>query len=124
MKRAVFEIKQSPTGSYYFTFKDCDGKAHVISCSFPDRAELEKCLAAVRDAAAVAEVLEYDSNRARLPCFLIQTKADGVAFSMIGFLGEIIFSSVLYGDEKSCTQAIGIFKALSKKAAVIDLTEE
>jgi hypothetical protein len=51
MKRAAFEIKQSATGNYYFTFKSLPEQANIISCSFPDRAELEKCLARVREAA-------------------------------------------------------------------------
>ncbi len=124
MMRAVFEIKQNPAGNYYFTFKDHYGNKHVISCNFPDRAELEKCIAKVRDAAIIADVCYIGSPEGSPPYFLVKSGADGIIFSLIGFKKEIIFSSVLYSDTELCNEAISILKASSHKACIVDLTIE
>ena len=124
MKRAVFEIKQNSVGNYYFIFKDPDRRTHAISCNFPDRAELEICLARVRDAAVVADVWESSRSAGAPPFFRIQPGADGVMFSLIGFQEEIIFSSVPYADKTLCREAISNLKAFSQRAGVVDLTVE
>jgi len=124
MKRATFEVKQSPAGGYYFTLRDPEDRTQVISCGFPDRAELEKGLAGVRDAAVVAEVRAAPAQADSLPCFVIRPCAGGVLFSLIGFRGELLFTSVPQADEARCRDAIGMLKALSQRAHVLDLTEE
>lgn len=123
MKRAVFEIKQNSAANYYFTFKNSDDVTLIISCSFPDRAELEKCLSGVRDAAPLAEVSIYPDSSGNPPFFEIQSKKDGCMFSLVGFQGEILFTSVFYSEEKLCRESIHTFKTFSQKAAIVDLTE-
>ena len=122
MKRAVFEVKQNPLGNYYFAFKDPYGQTSVISCNFPDRAELESCLAKVRDTAAVADVCRDATNAVSTPFFLVGDDGCGVKFSLIGFYNEIIFSSIPYLDWAACSNAIHMLKANSQRAQVIDLT--
>lgn len=124
MRRAAFEIKQNPTGNYYFTFKSSDERTHVISGIFPDRAELEWCLSRVRGVAAIADICIDTDPCKRPPYFWIQPKEDGILFSLIGFKGEIIFSSIPYSDETLCREAIDMLKASSQKAAIVDLTVE
>lgn len=122
MKRATFEIKQSPTGNYYFTFKGLNGDTQTISRSFPNRIELEKCLSGVREAAPLADVIEDFDQYGKLPVFQIQRQADGFVFSLLGFKREIVFSSISYLDVKQCEQAIGILKDEASNAAILDLT--
>lgn len=124
IERAIFEIKQSATGNYYFTFKSSDGTVHIISCSFYDRAALEKCLSGVREAAPLADICACADSSGSPPFFWIQPKEDGTIFSLIGFNREVIFSSLSYPDEMQCRQAIITFKASSQKAATVDLTVE
>lgn len=124
MKRAAFEIKQSATGNYYFTFKSPPEHANIISCSFPDRAELERCLARVREAAPLADICSDKCQYAGPPYFWIQPKEDGVIFSLVGFKGEIIFSSVPYPDEMHCNKAINLLKSCAQRAGTVDLTVE
>ncbi|MEA5137329.1 MAG: hypothetical protein VB035_14460 [Candidatus Fimivivens sp.] len=124
MKRAAFEIKQSATGNYYFTFKNPPEQANIISCSFPDRAELEKCLARVREAAPLADICIGKCPYGGPPYFWIQPKEDGVRFSLVGFKGEIIFSSVPYPDELHCNKAINLLKSCAQRAGTVDLTVE
>ncbi|MEA5060369.1 MAG: DUF1508 domain-containing protein [Candidatus Pelethousia sp.] len=122
MGRAVFEIKQTPTDSYYFTFRGVDGDTQVISHSFPDRAELEKCLSCVRDVAPLADVCANLGAYWEQPFFCVQAQEDGLIFSLIGFNGEIIFRSVSYPDAMRCREAIAKLKAFARKAAIVDLT--
>lgn len=124
MKRAAFEIKQSATGAYYFTFKSPPEQANIVSCSFPDRAELEKCLARVREAAPLAVTFSGNGPYGGPPYFWIQPREDGVIFSLVGFKGEIIFSSVPYPDEMHCNEAINLLKFCAQKAGTVDLTVE
>lgn len=121
MKRAVFEIKQSPMGYYYFTFRDNEEETQVVSCSFSNRAELEKCLSEVREAAPFADICTGTSPCGRPPFFWIQQEG-GIVFSLVGFKKEIIFSSVSYPYESQCRTAIDKLKASSRRAAIIDLT--
>ncbi|WP_304509455.1 hypothetical protein [Anaerotignum sp.] len=120
--RSVFEIKQNPSGSYYFTFRSTDEKAHIISCSFPHRAQLEACIAKVRETAPVADIRIVSSEKT--PYFFIQLIEEGISFSLIGFSGERIFSSVFYSDKLLCKEAIYALKASAERAAIIDLTYE
>lgn len=122
MKRAVFEIKQSPSGSYYFTLKSPDEFVRVISCNYPDRAGLEKCLANIRDTVAIADDCNHDSRI--YPCFEMKRGADDVTFSLIGFDGEILFTSEPYPDLAHCRQAIGVIKASAQRAGILDLTDD
>ncbi len=122
MKRAVFEIKQNPSGSYYFILKSSDEFVRVISCNYPDRAGLEKCLASIRDTAAFAADCNCDTPI--YPCFKMKRGRDGVAFSLIGFDGEILFTSEPYPDRTQCGQAIGSIKASAQRAGILDLTED
>jgi len=124
VKRAVFEIKQNPAGSYYFTFVDPYGKTLVISCNFPDRAELEICIARVRDSAIVANVYNIGEPGGSPPYFLLCSGADGIIFSLIGFKDDIIFSSVPYPNGILCLEAISVLKESSQKACINDLTVE
>lgn len=122
MKRAVFEVKQNPLGNYYFAFKDSNGQTSVISCNFSDRAELESCLAKVRDTAAVADVCHATTSATTAPFFLVDDGEWGVKFSLIGFYGEIIFSSIPYSEWEECSKAIQMLKANTQRAQIIDLT--
>ncbi len=122
MKRAVFEIKQTPTGNYYFIFKDLDGEKQVVSSSFQNRAELEICLSKVRSAAPLSDIRIELDDKIRYPYFLIQKQREGFIFSLIGFVGEYVFSSVVYKDETSCRQALEVIKSNVVHAAVLDLT--
>lgn len=124
MKRAVFEIKQSPTEYYYFTFRSDDQKVRVISGNFQDRAELEKCLSKVRSAAPLAETYTCMNPEGKPPFFWMRAQENGVVFSLIGFKGEIIFSSISYPNELACLEAIKTLKQLSQKAVIQDLTIE
>ncbi|WP_037372553.1 YegP family protein [Anaerovorax odorimutans] len=121
-KRAVFEIKQNSIGNYYFTFNDSQCKTTVISRSFSNRAELETCLAHIRDAAMVADVCDCGKQRSIPPYFLMQSDEEGITFSLIGFHGEIIFSSVPYLSEMQCKEAISTLKVSSQRAGIVDLT--
>lgn len=109
-------------GDYYFAFRDPEGGTLVISHSFPDRAELEKCLAGVRDTAMIAEVCGQHDPCPPPPLFKLEKRTDGVTFSLIGYSGEVIFSSVPYTDETLCGEAISVLKSLSRGASVSDLT--
>lgn len=120
--RPAFEIKQSPTGSYYFTFKNAEGTTHIISCSFPDRAQLEACLANVRGTVPFAPICT-DSCGAS-PYFIIQQKEQGIFFSLIGFNMESIFCSIFSSDAKRCKEAIHALKVSVQKAIIVDLTYE
>ncbi len=122
MRRAVFEIKQTPTGNYYFIFRDPDGEKQVVSCSFLSRAELEICLSKVRSTAPLSDVRIEPDEKGRYPYFLIQSQGEGLIFSLIGFMGEYVFSSITYADEASCRKALEIIKANASHAAVLDLT--
>lgn len=120
--RSAFEIKQSPTGSYYFTFKSGDGRIQVISCSFPNRARLEGCIAKVREIAPFADICT--NLHGKPPNFFIQFKEGGFVFSLIGFHMENIFSSIFYPNEEKCKEAIHSLKASAERAVIIDLTYE
>lgn len=122
MERAVFEIKQNPVGYYYFTFKDLGGETQVISCNFQNRSILEKCIAKIRDAAPLSDIHSNTDLFEKPPFFMIDTRHDGVIFSLVGFSKEIIFSSVSYPNEYFCKEAIKAFKLTANNAAVIDLT--
>ncbi len=122
MKRAVFEIKQTPTGSYYFTFRGTDGERRVVSSTFLDRAELEKCLSHVRETAPLSEVNEESFQVGKRPFFWVQSKGEEVMFSLIGFRGEIVFSSIPYAKRENCLEAIKDIKACAQRAAVVDYT--
>lgn len=124
MKRPIFEIKQSPTGSYYFTFKPMDEATHVISGSFPDRAKLERCLSKTRDAAIVAEICNLDEPLSPPPLFIIRGTQEGFMFSLLGYHNEIIFSSTFYADKEKCWDGIKSIKASAQRAAIVDLTVE
>ena len=121
-KRAFFEIKQNPVGNYYFTFHNPEPNTTVISHSFPSRSELESCLARIRDAAMIADIYDCNMPRGSPPYFAIRTDKEGMAFSLIGFRGEIIFSSVPYLNETQCREAIGVLKTSAQRAGVLDLT--
>lgn len=121
-KRAVFEIKQNTTDNYYFTFNFSNGKATVISRSFFNRAELEKCLAQTRETAIVADVCDLSKQQGLPPYFLMQKDKEGITFSLVGFHGEIIFTSLPYLEELKCREAISALKNSSQRAGIVDLT--
>ncbi len=120
MKRAVYEIKQNAVERYYFIFKDVSGKRLLVSKSFADRSALELCLAQIRESARVAEISESTFCKEKLPCFLIQKNLEGYAFSLLGFKGEVIFSSECFADKSDCVQSLGVFKNLSLDAGIED----
>lgn len=121
-KRAVFEIKQNSIGNYYFTFNDYECNATVISRSFSTRSDLETCLAHIRDTAMIADVVESCMQCGSPPYFFIQNNHEGAIFSLIGFHGDVIFSSVPYVSEVQCKEAIRMLKALAQSAGTVDLT--
>ena len=121
MKRAVFEIKKNAVGRYYFVFKDAAGQTVVVSCSFGGRSALEKCLASVREAAAVAEVFT-DGERVKPPLFKIQECKDGFDFLLVGFEGELVFSSKPYAEKSDCITAVQYLKSQALDAGTVDLT--
>lgn len=121
-KRAVFEIKQNPTGSYYFTFHDSKCIATVISHSFPNRSELESCISNIRVASVIADIYDCLMPRGSPPYFTVKNEEEGTTFSLIGFHGETIFSSVPYLSESQCKEAIRILKTTSQRAGIVDLT--
>lgn len=123
-KRAVFEIKQNSIGNYYFTFHDSECKTTVISHSFSNRSELESCLAHIRDAAMIADICDCYMQRGSPPFFITKNDEEGIRFSLIGFHGEIIFSSVPYLSEAQCREAISILKASAQRAGIVDLTTD
>ncbi|MGI6751984.1 MAG: hypothetical protein ACOX4U_05115 [Anaerovoracaceae bacterium] len=121
-KRAVFEIKQNPTGKYYFTFHDSECITTVISHSFSNRSELESCISNTRDVAMIADIHDSLMPRGSPPYFVVKNNEEGSTFSLIGFHGETIFSSVLYLSETQCKEAIHVLKTFSLKAGIVDLT--
>ncbi len=121
LQRAVFEIKQNAVGRYYFVFKDPDGKGLIVSKSFADRASLESCVAHVRDKAKVARISECTDGQAQPPLFLIQKYMAGYTFTLIGFEGEIIFSSESYLHKEDCIKNIELLKNQSLNAGILDL---
>jgi len=120
MKRAVFEIKQNAVGRYYFVFKDTDGKLLIISKSFPDRSMLEICIAQVREKAKVAGIKENMDDIMQPPLFIINKDISGYAFTLIGFEGEVIFSSESYEQKSECLNSVELLKDLSFDAGIAD----
>lgn len=80
MERAVFEIKQNPVGRYYFIFKGIQGRVIVVSQSFSDRSQLEKCLSNVRSMAKFGEIKENESDKIRFPFFEIDKENEYYVF--------------------------------------------
>lgn len=120
MKRAVFEIKQNPVGRYYFIFRGIEGTVLVVSQSFSDRSQLEKCISNVRSVAQVGEIKENESDKMQFPFFKIEKENEYYVFFLIGFQGEVIFSSDSYQEKEECVKAIKLFKSLSFHAGILD----
>ena len=121
MKRAVFEIKINPVGRYFFVFRDAEGTALVVSKSFGGRSQLEKCLADIRDTAQIAALKESAKNKTVPPLFRIENDRESYTFALIGFEGEVIFSSEGYAQRNDCIAAIELLKKLSFDAGIVDL---
>ena len=119
MKRAVFEIKQNAVGRYYFVFKEDNEQALVVSGSFWGRSELEKRLANVREAAPVACICD-DRKSNMPPLFELHEGKDGLAFSLVGFDGKLIFDSKAYKEKSGCLEAIETLKRESFNAGIVD----
>jgi uncharacterized protein YegP (UPF0339 family) len=119
MKQAVFEIKLNPVGRYYFVFRDVEETGLVVSKSFRSRAQLEKCLSAVRDTAQVAEITE-DANGKLPPYFWIENNEENFVFSLLDFEGEVVFSSESYQQKSECLKAVRLLKDLSFDAGIVD----
>ena len=126
LERAVFEMKRTAVGGYFFVFRDLDGQGIVVSKSFQDRSSLEICVAHVRDNAKVASVVEMmdDSDRSSMlkypPLFLLETGKTGCSFSLIDFDGAVVFSSKRYVQKDECLKSIEKMKNLSLDAGVVD----
>jgi len=119
VKQAVFEIKRNAVGRYYFIFRDANEAALVVSGSFYDRAQLEKCLAQVREAALVADIA-VEGVGENPPLFRIDEGPGGLFFSLFGFAGEVLFSSKAYADWCDCIMAIELLKKLAFDAGIVD----
>ena len=52
----------------------------------------------------------------------MESDKEGITFSLIGFRGEIIFSSVPYLSEVQCKEAIIVLKTSAQRAGIVDLT--
>jgi len=114
----VFEIKKNPVGRYYFIFKDQQDQGLVVSKSFPDRSQLEICIAGIRDTAPIAAVFEIEEKQ--LPQFFIETKNNGYIFFLKGFDGNLILVSDPYQDKSECIKAIECLKNLAFNAGIKD----
>lgn len=119
MDRAVFEIKMNAVGRLYFIFKDSAGSSIVTSKSFASRASLERCIAGIRDTALTAEIC-MSPEKTVPPVFLIHENNSGFSFDLIGYDGEIIFSSMKYGVIADCRAALKLFKNESPDAGLLD----
>lgn len=120
MERVIFEIKCNAVGRLYFVLKDNSGQPLVVSASFGERAELDKCIANVRDTVPVARVIEqYGSMQP--PLFEMQNGPDGFAFLFRDYGGEVIFSSTVFITKNDCIIAIDILKQAVINAGVLDL---
>jgi uncharacterized protein YegP (UPF0339 family) len=121
LKRAIYEIKKNPVGRYYFIFRDTEGTALVVSKSFGFRSQLEKCLADIRDTAQVAAIKESSGDHVSPPLFGIEYHRENYTFFLIGFEGEVIFSSEGYSQKRDCLVAVERLKSLSLDAGIMDL---
>lgn len=119
-KRALFEIKQNAVGRYYFIFKDLSEKGLIVSKSFPDRSRLETCVAQIRATAIVAGVSGDPLNSIPPPLFIIKSGKTGYTFTLIGFEGEIVFSSECFENREDCIKSIEVLKDLSADAGILD----
>ncbi len=122
IKRTIFEIKQNAVGRYYFVFKSLEGKPYIISKSFADRSSLEICIAQIREKAKVAGVTEnYPDGIIQPPLFhIITDKGMGYYFVLIGFEGEVIFSSESFAKMYDCICGIEVLKNQSLDAGIVD----
>lgn len=120
MERAYFEIKMNPVGRFYFVFRDSNGAVFATSKSFGGRAQLEKCVADIRETAPLAAVACSLEVYQSLPLFLVQKSAGGFQFMLIGYDGEIIFSSEQHAGRGECNNAVRILKEMAPEAAILD----
>ena len=123
LERGVFEIKQNPSGGYYFVLKDMGQETAAISGNYFQRGEMEKQIAKIREVAAVADIIYGMSDAITGPAFLITENGEGALFYLYGFDKEIIFSSGMYAEESTCRSIINKIRELSQNAKVVDLTE-
>jgi uncharacterized protein YegP (UPF0339 family) len=119
MNRAVFEIKMNAVDRLYFIFRDSSGASIVTSKSFAGRASLERCIAGIRDTAPMAEI-HRASECTVPPVFLIREGASGFFFDLVGYDGEIVFSSLQYKMAADCQAALRLFKNESPDAGLLD----
>jgi uncharacterized protein YegP (UPF0339 family) len=119
MNRAVFEIKMNAVDRLYFVFRDTSGASIVTSRSFTGRASLERCIAGIRDTAPVAEI-HMASERTVPPVFIIREGASRFSFDLVGYGGDIVFSSSLYKTAADCLMALKSFKNESLDARLLD----
>ena len=119
MEHAVFEIKKNAVGRYYFVFRIGDGHNLIVTKSFSKRAQLEKCITDLREAAAVAEIC--DENCSKLPpSFQVKQTSEGYACTLLGFSGDLIFTGERYKRKEECIRAANMIKEFSGDAGIID----
>lgn len=127
MKQSYFEIKLTSTDQFYFTYKLQNEQTTIISKSFSSRSEIERCISLIRDTSKVAAIKNEDdcegtsNNKEPYPYFLVRTIKEGTRFSLIGFSGEIIFTSNSFDLYSDCISAISDLKNNVVEAGIIDL---
>lgn len=119
--KAYFEIKKNAVGGYYFTLRIDKSHNLVVTESFLKRSELEKCISNLREAAAVAEICEFERD-VKPPLFQLKKVIGGYICCLSGFSGKTIFTSEKYAIKKDCLDTMGLIKKLSADAGIIDNT--
>lgn len=120
MQKAVFEIKQNATGSYYFTYYIEAMRLLIVSGSFFKRFALENCIAQIREIAPLSAIARRTEVTSVLPLLRIENGEEGEHFKLIGVQGDIVFQSNIYVEQGMCEQAVKALKELSADAKIID----